>query len=342
MPDPTRTADEDDLRILDDLPRMSGALTECVRRVVVGQREAIDHLIVATLCQGHTLIIGVPGLAKTMLVRTLAGALDLDFHRVQFTPDTTPSDVIGAELLDTDPETGRRSLRFAPGPVFSHVLLADEVNRTPPRTQAALLEAMSERQVTVGGLTRPLPDPFLVVATQNPIEQEGTYPLPEAQLDRFMFALRLDYPRPGEELHIAMEMDEIESRARRTSPVAAADDLVRLRRLLGAMPVSEHVGEYAVSLARATRPDDDLCPEPLRRLIRWGAGPRVGQVMLMGARCLAAMEGEPTPGTHHVRRIAPAALRHRMVLSYAAAGEGVEADEIVERVVRETQPPGYE
>jgi len=339
MPD---EATADDLRVLDDLPRLAGAIGERIRRVVVGQRDAIDHLLVATLCQGHTLLIGVPGLAKTMLVRTLAGALDLQFRRIQFTPDTMPSDVVGAELLETDPETGRRSLRFAPGPVFCNVLLADEINRTPPRTQAALLEAMSERQVTIGGESRPLPEPFLVVATQNPIEQEGTYPLPEAQLDRFMFALRLEYPKPGEELHIAMEADAIDDRSRHIEPVAGAPDLVRLRRLIGAVPVSEHVAEYAVRLARATRPDDDLCPEALRRLIRWGAGPRAGQVLLLGARCLAAMEGEPTPAPRHVRRIAPAALRHRLVLSYAAAGEGVGADEIVDRVLESAQPPSYD
>jgi MoxR-like ATPase len=339
MPDDALTAD---LRDLDDLPRLAGALGERIRRVVVGQREAIDHLTVATLCQGHTLLVGVPGLAKTLLVRTLAGALDLEFRRIQFTPDTMPSDVIGAELLETDPESGRRALRFAQGPVFTNVLLADEVNRTPPRTQAALLEAMSERQVTVGGETRPLPDPFLVVATQNPIEQEGTYPLPEAQLDRFMFALRLAYPKPAEELRIALEADAIEDRARTIEPVAGGAQLRRLRALIGQVPVSDHVAEYAVSIVRATRPDDDLCPEPVRRLIRWGAGPRAGQVLLMGARCLAAMEGEPTPGAHHVRRIAPAALRHRIVLSYAAAAEGADADDIVERIVRETAPPSYD
>jgi MoxR-like ATPase len=333
---PDATSENLTIADADRLAQQAQVLRERVREVIVGQADAVEHLLVATFCQGHTLLVGVPGLAKTLLVRTLAAALDLEHKRIQFTPDMMPADVTGAEVLETDPATGERTMRFVAGPVFTNILLADEINRTPPRTQAALLEAMAERQVSAGGQTRPLPRPFVVVATQNPIEQEGTYPLPEAQLDRFMFALRLEYPRPGEELRIAMEEDEIAERLRDVRPVFGREELLRVRALLAQTPVSEHVAEYAVSLARATRPQDTLCPQSLRRCIQWGAGPRAGQVMLLGARCLALMEGEPTPGVHHVQRIAPAALRHRVVLSYAASAEGVDAEQVIERVLRET------
>ncbi|TVQ33329.1 MAG: MoxR family ATPase [Phycisphaeraceae bacterium] len=340
--DAHRSADSDPLEDFRTLAERSAALTERLRSVVVGQREVIEQLLVGVFCQGHVLIVGVPGLAKTMLVRTLAASLDLKFQRIQFTPDMMPSDILGAELIQTDPQTGERSLRFSPGPVFANIVLADEVNRTPPKTQAALLEAMAERQVSIGGSTRKLEAPFIVIATQNPIEQEGTYPLPEAQLDRFMFGLRMTYPKAAEERMIVAESDRIAQRADSVEPLFDGHELVQLRRVIASIPVSEHVVDYAVSLVRATRPEDETCPSSVKRFISWGAGPRAGQALLMATRCLAALEGEPTPGSHHVQRLAPAALRHRLVLNYAASAEGVDADRVIELLLRDTAQPSYE
>jgi len=326
---------------LDTLASRYAQLKEQVRRVVVGQHETVEHLLVAVFCQGHTLIIGVPGLAKTMLVRTLASSLALEFRRIQFTPDMMPSDILGAELIQTDPATNQRRMQFVPGPVFSNIVLADEINRTPPKTQAALLEAMAERQVSVGGVTRELDPPFIVVATQNPIEQEGTYPLPEAQLDRFMFALKMDYPTVQEERYIVGQSEEISARTAEVRPLFDGHELVRLRRAIGRVPVSEHVVEYAVSLARATRPDDASCPASVSKYIAWGAGPRTGQALILGARCLAALEGQPTPGAEHVMRIAPAVLRHRLVLNYTASAERVGTEEVLARLLKSVSQPAY-
>jgi len=330
-----------ELQALADLPARYAALTEQLRSVIVGQHQVIEELLVATFCQGHSLIVGVPGLAKTLLVRTLAASLRLEFRRIQFTPDMMPSDILGAELIQTDPQTGERRMQFAPGPVFANVILADEINRTPPKTQAALLEAMAERQVSVGGATRRLEEPFIVVATQNPIEQEGTYPLPEAQLDRFMFGLWIGYPKPEEERRIVGMGDEIAARAERVASVFDGHELVRLRRAIGRIPVSEHVVEYAVSLARATRPGDESCPAAIKRFVAWGAGPRTGQALVLAAKCLAALEGEPTPSCAHVARLAPAVLRHRLVLNYAASAEGVTAATVVEQLLRDIREPTY-
>jgi MoxR-like ATPase len=326
-----------DLALLDALAARYATLTAKLREVIIGQHEVVEHLLVSLFCEGHTLIVGVPGLAKTLLVRTLASALRLEFRRIQFTPDMMPSDVIGSELLDIDQATGARAMRFAPGPVFANVVLADEINRTPPKTQAALLEAMAERQVTVGGKTHPLAPPFVVIATQNPVEQEGTYPLPEAQLDRFLFGLRMTYPRAAEERRIVAAGDEIAARAAAVTPVFEARELVAIRRVIGLVPVAESVVDYAVALARASRPDDASCPAGVKRYVSWGAGPRAAQSLVLASRCLAALEGEPTPGPQHVQRLAPSVLRHRLVLNYAAAAEGVDADTIVERIVRETR-----
>ncbi|MDX2115648.1 MAG: MoxR family ATPase [Planctomycetota bacterium] len=331
----------EELAVLDELaPRYAG-LVESLRSVVIGQHDVIEQLVVGVFCEGHALIVGVPGLAKTLLVRSVAAALDLDFRRIQFTPDMMPGDVLGSELLTTDAATGERSMRFAAGPVFGNLILADEINRTPPKTQAALLEAMAERQVTVSGRTMRLPEPFIVIATQNPIEQEGTYPLPEAQLDRFMLGLRMTYPKPAEERRIVAAGDEIAARSRAVKPVFSGAELVRLRGLIGRIPLAEHVVEHAVALVRATRPQDETCPADLARFIEWGAGPRAGQALVLGSRCLAALEGEPSPTLQHVQRLAPAVLRHRVVLNYAAAAEGISADDVVERLVREVPVPRY-
>lgn len=326
---------------LDRLAQRYAQLTESLRTVIVGQHEVIEQLLVAVFCEGHTLLVGVPGLAKTLLVRTLASTLSLDFKRIQFTPDMMPSDILGAELLQTDAATGARSMHFMPGPIFANIVLADEINRTPPKTQAALLEAMAERQVSIAGRTIPLQSPFIVVATQNPIEQEGTYPLPEAQLDRFMFGLRMTYPKATEERRIVAAGDEIAERAALVQPLFDGEELARLRRLIGQVPVSEHVVEYAVALARATRPGDEACPEPIRSLISWGAGPRAGQALVLASKCLAVLEGEPTPSAEHVRRLAPAVLRHRLVLNYTAASEGMDTEQILDNLIRSTKEPDY-
>ncbi len=330
-----------DVQELDRLAQRYAQLTEALRTVIVGQHEVIEQLLVAVFCEGHTLLVGVPGLAKTLLVRTLASALSLDFKRIQFTPDMMPSDILGAELLQSDPTTGSRSMHFMPGPIFANIVLADEINRTPPKTQAALLEAMAERQVSIAGRTIRLQSPFIVVATQNPIEQEGTYPLPEAQLDRFMFGLRMTYPKATEERRIVAAGDEIAERAALVQPLFGGEELARLRRLIGQVPVSEYVVEYAVALARSTRPGDEACPASISNYISWGAGPRAGQALILASRCLAVLEGEPTPSAEHVRRLAPAVLRHRLVLNYTAASEGVDTEQILDNLLRVTKEPDY-
>ncbi|MFA9479471.1 AAA family ATPase [Phycisphaerales bacterium AB-hyl4] len=323
----------DELAAFDGIGERWAELRSQLQRVIVGQDEAIDTLLTALLCQSHVLVVGVPGLAKTLLVRTLAAAVDLAFKRIQFTPDLMPSDIIGTELIQEDPATGERRLRFMPGPLFAQLLLADEINRTPPRTQAALLEAMAEHQVTAAGQTRPLDEPFVVVATQNPIEQEGTYPLPEAQLDRFLFSLWMDYPTKAAEKRIVAESPRIASES--IQPVMSAEQLVRDASLVWRMPVSEHVVDVAVSLARATRPGDADASATVRQYVGWGAGPRAGQALVHAAKAAAAMAGEPTPSTAHVKAVAMHVLRHRVLLNYAAAGEGVDVKQIIDTVVAE-------
>lgn len=316
------------------------ALRAQIRRVIVGQHEIVEQLLMALLCQGHTLLVGVPGLAKTLLVRTLARCLELDSVRIQFTPDLMPADIMGSELLRTDPQTGARVFVFQRGPIFTNLVLADEINRTPPKTQAALLEAMAERQISVGGTTHQLAEPFIVVATQNPIEQEGTYPLPEAQLDRFLFSLHLDYPTRAEELLIAGEAERILSQ-----PVECVFTRAELRRyceLIRQIPVSDHVLDYAIDLVRATRPGDPNCPpETVQPFVAWGAGPRAAQQLVRAAKCCAALEGRPTPSVADVRRVALSVLRHRLVLNYAAAGANISSAEIVQRLLATIPEQNY-
>ena len=330
---------KDDLEQFDLIRQECQNLRGQLERVIVGQEAIVDLLLVALFCQGHVLVVGVPGLAKTLLVRTLAAALDLQFHRIQFTPDMMPSDILGTELIQKDMTTGQRSLKFIPGPVFAQLILADEINRTPPKTQAALLEAMAERQVTVAGQSRPLERPFVVVATQNPIEQEGTYPLPEAQLDRFMFGLWMDYPDREQELRIVAETPRIHGE--KIERVFDRESLLRGIDLIWRMPVSEHVVNYAVSLARATRPQDRHAPKSVQKFVSWGAGPRAGQYLVHAAKALAAIGGEPTPGADHVRQVASAVLRHRVLVNYAATGEGIDAAEVINRVLRAVPEPSY-
>jgi MoxR-like ATPase len=320
-----------------EVGELYGRITSEINKVIVGQEQIIELLLVSLFARGHCLLIGVPGLAKTLIVRTLADILHLQFKRIQFTPDLMPSDIIGSEVLQ---ERERRlEYEYKPGPVFANLVLADEVNRTPPKTQAALLEAMQERKVTVGGQSRVLPDPFLVVATQNPIEQEGTYPLPEAQLDRFMFSLYLDYPGKAEEKEIVKRTTLRELPV--LAPTVAAEDLLRVQRLVLAAPVSDHVIEYAVSLSAATRPASPDALKEAKDYVEWGAGPRASQYLIMGAKALALLRGRISPETADVRAVAPHVLQHRVIANYRATGAGKKARDIVKTVLAEVREPIY-
>jgi MoxR-like ATPase len=280
------------------------------------------------LAGGHALLVGVPGLAKTLLVRTLADALALDFSRVQFTPDLMPSDITGTELLEEDPGTGRRAFRFARGPIFGNIVLADEINRAPPKTQAALLQAMQEHAVTAAGTTHRLPEPFFVLATQNPIEQEGTYPLPEAQLDRFLVQLAVGYPTRDEEEQIVVAT--VGGDAAPVAPVLDARELVALQALVRRLPVAPTVVRHAVRVVRATRPGEPDATADVKRYIRWGAGPRASQALVLAAKARAAMDGRPTPDLDDVRAVAPTVLRHRLVLSFQAEADGVSPEQLLD------------
>jgi MoxR-like ATPase len=305
-----------------------GKLRGEIGQVIVGQDKVIEELLTALFVGGHCLLVGVPGLAKTLLVSTVARSLNLKFSRIQFTPDLMPSDITGTEVLEEDPATRRRVFRFIEGPVFANVVLADEINRTPPKTQSALLQAMQEYQVTAGGNTYRLEKPFFVLATQNPIELEGTYPLPEAQLDRFMFNIKVDYPSDEEELKI---IDTTTSREL-ASPqqVLSGSDIVAIQQLVKSVPVSEGVLRYAVRLIRASR--DEKLPE-IGQYLSWGAGPRAGQYLILGAKARAIMSGRTTPGVEDVRAMAPPVLRHRLVTNFHAEADGVTTDELVRRLL---------
>ncbi len=310
-----------------------------IHRVIVGQDEIVQYLVSALFARGHCLLIGVPGLAKTLLVKTLAQCLSWDFRRIQFTPDLMPSDILGSEILDVDQETGRRSLRFIRGPIFANIILADEINRTPPKTQSALLEAMQESAVTVAGQTFPLDPPFFVVATQNPIEQEGTYPLPEAQLDRFMYALHVQYPMHIQEVEIA-SVTTTDTQVQ-VNPVFGREDLLATQHLVRQIPVSPHVARYAVSLARATRPTDSEAPDYIKKYVQWGAGPRASQYLMLGAKALSIIQGKPSPTTADVKKIAPLVLQHRVILNYAGIAEGLTTTQIVDRLLMSIREPSY-
>ncbi|MDC3252586.1 AAA family ATPase, partial [Schleiferiaceae bacterium] len=290
--------------------------------IIIGQEEAVDLITMSILCQGHSLLVGVPGLAKTLLITSVSQALGLDFARIQFTPDLMPSDITGTEVLNA-----QREFIFHKGPVFSNVVLADEINRTPPKTQAALLEAMQEKKVSAAGKTMDLPKPFFVLATQNPIEQEGTYPLPEAQLDRFLFNIFVDYPALEEERAVVRATTIGSSVI--VNPVLSSKEVLDLQFALRAMPVTDAVVEYAVELARKTRPGKEGGSTVADTYFSWGAGPRASQNMVLAAKALAMMHGEGTPSTAHVKQIAPAVLRHRVVINYKAKGEGLTVDALI-------------
>jgi MoxR-like ATPase len=338
MNDAIEDLSSDDLQLLHEANAQYRGLTDQIGTVIVGQQEIVRALLAAIFSAGHVLVIGVPGLAKTLLVKTLAQVLGWKFHRIQFTPDMMPADIIGMELLQDDAETGRRSMRFTPGPIFANMILADEINRTPPKTQSALLEAMQEYTVTSMGRSYPVEQPFIVVATQNPIEQEGTYPLPEAQLDRFMFSLWMDYPPVEDEEEIVLRttspLDAIE-------PVFTKEQMISYQALVHRLPVSRHVASYAVAIARATRPNSPEASPYVRRYVEWGAGPRAAQHLVLAGKALAAIDATPAVTAKHIRQVTGYVLRHRVIANYEATGEGINSAAIIERVLGEVSEPQY-
>ena len=306
-------------------------IREQVHGVVVGQDDVLDELLLCLFCGGHGLLMGVPGLAKTLLVSTLSKTLNLDFSRIQFTPDLMPSDMTGTEVMEEDKNSGERSLRFIPGPVFANLILADEINRTPPKTQAALLEAMQENQVTAGGRRHELPNPFFVLATQNPIEQEGTYPLPEAQLDRFMFNILISYPNKEDEVEIVKRTTAHETED--VQPIISGDEVLEIQKHVRQTPVADHLVEYAIRLTRATRTNETEeakdKPEIVERYVKWGAGPRASQFLILAAKAKALLEGSAHVLPEHIKSVAHPVLRHRILKNFNAEADGVTTDEII-------------
>ena len=347
MPDPleqqgeghvTSTNPEDAVRqVRESFDRLRGQIS----RVVVGQDEVVEELLMSMFCRGHALVVGVPGLAKTLLISTIAKSVSLSFSRIQFTPDLMPSDITGTEVIEEDKTTGSRELRFVKGPIFANVILADEINRTPPKTQAALLEAMQEHQVTASGVLHRLPEPFFVLATQNPIEQEGTYPLPEAQLDRFMFNIKITYPSENEELEIIRRTT---SAALPTpEPVLSGADVVRVQELVRECPAPEHVVRYALRLVRATRiggEDSKDCPQIVKDYLGWGAGPRASQYMVLAAKAKAVLQGGFHVTADHIRSVAAPVLRHRIITNFNAEADGVTTDDVVRTLLEEIPVEG--
>ena len=327
--------------LLHEFAQTRHVMQQELQKVIVGQSDVIEQLFAAIFTRGHCLLEGVPGLAKTLMVSTLARILDVGFKRIQFTPDLMPSDITGTNVLEED-EAGKRQFRFVEGPIFTNILLADEINRTPPKTQAALLQAMQERQVTVGRQTFDLPDPFFTIATQNPIEQEGTYPLPEAQLDRFMFNIKVGYPTADEEERILASTTRNEKVE--VHKVLSARAIVNVQKLVGSVAVSEHIVKYVARLVRATRPKDASAPDFVRELVDWGAGPRAGQFLINGGKALAAMDGRFSVAIDDIRRIAVPVLRHRLATNFQAQAEGQSTEDVINRLVKlipEPEIPKY-
>lgn len=308
------------------LQEKTAAIRKAIGQVIVGQEDVVNKLLISILCNGHSLLVGVPGLAKTLLVKTVADVLDLSFKRIQFTPDLMPSDIVGAEILDE-----ARHFRFIKGPVFANIVLADEINRTPPKTQAALLEAMQERNVTAGGTLYKLPAPFFVLATQNPIEQEGTYPLPEAQLDRFMFQVTLDYPSFAEEVTIVRNTTGANNAV--LNKVMSGEDILHFQELVRRVPVPDNVLEYAVGMVHKTRPSSPNAPEMAKQYIAYGAGPRASQYLVLGAKCHALLNGKYSPDIEDVQAMAMPVLRHRVVRNYKAEAEGVTQEALIKQLL---------
>ena len=306
-----------------------------IGKIVIGQKGILDQMLIALLTKGHTLLVGVPGLAKTLLIKSMAEICDLNFKRIQFTPDLMPSDITGTELIDIDPETEQRNFRFYKGPIFGNIILADEINRTPPKTQAALLEAMQEHRVTAGGHSYKLDEPFFVLATQNPIEQEGTYPLPEAQLDRFMFHLNINYPSIEEEVSIVNRTTI--SNKYDVKKVFSKNSITSFQDLTLRVPVAENVVTYAVKLASSTRPNEETSDSYVKQWVEWGAGPRASQYLALGAKAKALLDGRPTPSIEDIQSIAPDILRHRVLPNFNAEAEGIKVDDIVNHLIKNTE-----
>jgi len=325
--------------VLQEFSHRRQLMQDELQKVIIGQDEVIEQVFAAIFTRGHCLLEGVPGLAKTLLVSTLARILDIEFKRIQFTPDLMPSDITGTNVLEED-EGGRRHFRFVQGPVFTNILLADEINRTPPKTQAALLQAMQEREVSVGQTTYSLPDPFFTIATQNPIEQEGTYPLPEAQLDRFMFNIKVDYPTADEEERILAATTRQEKPEVRK--VLKAEEITVVQQLVGKVAVSEYVVKYCARLVRATRPRDPSAPKFVQELVDWGAGPRAGQFLIQGGKALAAMDGRFSVAIDDIRRVAIPVLRHRVSPNFQAQAEGMTTEDIIHRLLEHVPTPEVE
>lgn len=314
-----------EVEAVDALSKAYEEIRKEIAQVIVGQDEVVKSVLISIFSNGHCLLVGVPGLAKTLLVQTVAGVLDLSFNRIQFTPDLMPSDIIGSEILGDD-----RNFKFIKGPVFSNIILADEINRTPPKTQAALLEAMQEKSVTAAGVTHPLPKPFFVLATQNPIEQEGTYPLPEAQLDRFMFNVSLTYPSFEQELHIVKNTTG--NKVAQLKQILTAEQIIYFQQLIRQIPVADHVLEYAVKLAAKTRPQTALATDEVNKYLSWGAGPRASQYLVIGAKCHAVIHGKYSPDIEDVQAVAQAILQHRIVRNYKAEAEGITTEFIIKNL----------
>jgi MoxR-like ATPase len=324
----------------DEAQRLASRLRAELGRAIIGQDAVVQEILTAFFAGGHCLLRGVPGLAKTLLIKTLAQAVHLKFNRIQFTPDLMPSDIIGTEVIEEDRLSGRREIRFIPGPVFANVILADEINRTPPKTQAALLEAMQEYQVTVNGMRFPLERPLFVLATQNPIEQEGTYPLPEAQLDRFMFNIVIDYPSSAEEQRILTATTGDDEPV--ITPVATAADIEAMRHLVREVPAASNVIDYALRIVRASRPGgtpQDGVPPAVRQWVKWGAGPRAGQALIVGAKARALLDGRAVASPDDIRAVALPVLRHRVLLNFQAEADGIDADQIVGRLLEAVPAP---
>jgi MoxR-like ATPase len=332
-----------DLAAIEKLNRAFKTLKVEMGKVIVGQDEVVDQLLTAIFARGHCLLVGVPGLAKTLMISTLAKSLSLSFNRIQFTPDLMPSDITGTEVIQEDKASGVRQFRFIKGPVFANVILADEINRTPPKTQAALLEAMQEHQVTAGGTRHPLPEPFFVLATQNPIEQEGTYPLPEAQLDRFMYMVTVGYPTAEEELRIIEQTTSV--RAATPTPVLGADDILAFQEAVRRVEISEKTLRYALEFARRSRPKTEDAPEFVKRWVGWGAGPRAGQYLVLAAKAKAALSGRGVVERSDILAVVHPVLRHRILVNFSAEAEGVTSDKVVDQLVEsipkhELEPAG--
>jgi len=328
-------AEKEDLLAVEKLNQARNKIKKEIKKVIIGQDRVIDELLIALLSNGHCLLIGVPGLAKTLMISTIAGILNLKFQRIQFTPDLMPSDITGTEIIQENISTGERTFKFVKGPVFANIVLADEINRTPPKTQSALLQAMQEHEVTAGGETYKLTEPFFVLATQNPIELEGTYPLPEAQLDRFMFNIYVDYPSEDEENLIVKSTTS--AYIWDLEKVMGAEEIIRLQQLARRVPASDHVINYAVRLARSTRPNESNSFPYIKNWVNWGAGPRASQYMILGSKTRAILDGRYTPSCEDVRLVAKPVLRHRIVTSFNAEADGVGTLDIIEKLLQDVK-----